>query len=282
MKNNPLVSINIPTLNSGKTLENTLMSVKNQTYSNLEIVVADGGSKDGTTRIARKYNAKVCYGKELSKARFEAVKNSNGKFVLLLDSDQFIPKDLIYRCVKLVKTKNLNALVINEKSVIRKGRFIEKLLAYDKWVVNNSRDINPIFGAQVPRFFKKNILLNSEWPKDISILDDAIFFQKNLNFLKVGFLNGEGIMHYEIDSFKIFFKKFMRYGMLYLPTIRVSPETTIAHSLPRRAYFNKKILAKPNYFLSFVLLYFLKGTAVLTGIIIYLLRRIIFFGPSKS
>ena len=45
MKNKPLVSVNIRTFNSEKTLEKTLESVKNQTYPNTEIIVSDGNSR---------------------------------------------------------------------------------------------------------------------------------------------------------------------------------------------------------------------------------------------
>lgn len=50
-----LVSVVIPTKNSGETIEACLKSVKEQTYPNIEIVVVDNYSKDKTCEIAEKW-----------------------------------------------------------------------------------------------------------------------------------------------------------------------------------------------------------------------------------
>jgi glycosyltransferase involved in cell wall biosynthesis len=55
----PLVSIVIPTKNSARTLEKCLVSIKNQAYENIEIIVVDNYSTDGTYEIAGKYTTKV-------------------------------------------------------------------------------------------------------------------------------------------------------------------------------------------------------------------------------
>ena len=56
---NALVSINIPTFNSAKTLEETLSSIVNQKYKDIEIIIIDSSSKDRTLELARKYNSKI-------------------------------------------------------------------------------------------------------------------------------------------------------------------------------------------------------------------------------
>lgn len=264
----PLVSITIPTFNSAKTLEKTLRSLRLQSYKQIEIIVADGFSTDETLVIAKKYKAKICFGRELAKARNVAQKKAKGKYIFQLDSDQFIAKDIIAKCVEVCEKKKYDALVLNERSLVRKNAFIEKLLSYDKEVVSGSNDINPRFGAVIPRFFKTSILRKMYWPENLSILDDAIVFQKNKAILSnVGFLKDEGILHYEVYNFWIFFRKFRRYGRLYLSTLLTSPDTTLAHSLPRRAYFNKELIKKPNVFAGLLILYLLKGSAVSMGIV---------------
>lgn len=270
MKNNPLVSISISTLNSAKTLTKTFESLKKQTYKKIEILIGDGGSTDDTIKIAKKFKAIICYGKELGRARYIVARKAKGKYIMTLDSDQYIGKTLIERAVKKMEKGKYDGLVIHEESIIGKGTFIEKLLAYDKWVVVSTHDSNPLFGAEIPRMYKREDLLHFKWPKTVSILDDAILYYSNLSKLKkIARLEGEGIKHKEVESFPSFFKKFMRYGRLYSNTLKVSGLTTIAHSLPRRTYFRLKVIKRPEIFFGGLLLYILKAIAVSCGIISY-------------
>lgn len=77
MKNNPLVSIIIPTYDSGKTLAKCLELIKDQTYESIEVIVTIEG-----------FNAKIIQTEwKLLGARYLGLKNSQGSFHLLLDSD---------------------------------------------------------------------------------------------------------------------------------------------------------------------------------------------------
>jgi glycosyltransferase involved in cell wall biosynthesis len=57
----PLVSIITIVYNGEKSLEQTIQSVLNQTYENIEYVIIDGGSTDGTLDIIRRYENKIAY-----------------------------------------------------------------------------------------------------------------------------------------------------------------------------------------------------------------------------
>jgi hypothetical protein len=61
----------------------------------------------------------------------------------------------------------------------------------------------------------------------------------------------------------------MRYGKLYGGTLKVSTQTTILHSLPRRSYFRWEVIKRPDVFFGGMLLYILKTIAVITGILFY-------------
>ena len=60
-KNNPLISIITVVYNGEKNLENTILSVINQTYKNIEYIIIDGNSTDSTISIIKKYENKISY-----------------------------------------------------------------------------------------------------------------------------------------------------------------------------------------------------------------------------
>lgn len=60
-KSNPIISIVTVCLNSEKNLEETILSVLNQTYKKIEYIIIDGGSADNTLSIIKKYENKIDY-----------------------------------------------------------------------------------------------------------------------------------------------------------------------------------------------------------------------------
>jgi len=89
------ISIVIPTLNAASVLKECLESIDKQDYpkNKIEIVIADGGSTDGTLELAKKYKAVIIENKlktaEAGKA--VGVKHATGDFIALIDSDNFLP-----------------------------------------------------------------------------------------------------------------------------------------------------------------------------------------------
>ncbi|MEN4005888.1 MAG: glycosyltransferase [Methanobacteriaceae archaeon] len=102
MKDNSLISIIIPTLNSEKTLEQCLKSIENQSYQNYEVIVVDGGSEDKTVEIAEKFNAKVINAniKNMSKQTNIGISNSNGRYIYRVDSDVILNPKILEKCIE--------------------------------------------------------------------------------------------------------------------------------------------------------------------------------------
>jgi len=92
------VSVIIPTYNRGDKLQRAIDSVLNQTYTNLEIIVIDDGSTDNTPEIVQKYDDNqikyiyCCENRGANHARNIGVRNSNGKYISFLDSDDVLRK----------------------------------------------------------------------------------------------------------------------------------------------------------------------------------------------
>jgi glycosyltransferase involved in cell wall biosynthesis len=114
MDNNPLVSIIIPTYNSEKTIEYCLISIKNQIYNNIEIILVDGGSQDNTVSIAKKYieNVFILKGAERSPSINFGIKNASGKYVYRVDSDVVLDANLVNEAINRCEIDKFNAVSV--------------------------------------------------------------------------------------------------------------------------------------------------------------------------
>lgn len=88
----PVVSVIMPTLNSAKTLEKVLAAVRAQDYpqEKIEIILADGGSTDGTLDIAKKYSCRIVRNERIQPecGKQVALQEATGKYAVFLDSDE--------------------------------------------------------------------------------------------------------------------------------------------------------------------------------------------------
>lgn len=117
-KSNPLVSVIIPTKNMSDFLEDTLKSVKKQTYKNIEIIVIDNNSTDRTKKIARKYTEHVYNkGPERGAQTNYGITKAKGKYCYRIDGDFILDKNIIKEAVEKCEKENLDGVAVHNVSV---------------------------------------------------------------------------------------------------------------------------------------------------------------------
>ena len=95
--NKPLITVVTVVLNGEKFLEQTIQSVITQTYDDVEYVIVDGGSTDGTLDIIRKYEQSIdCWVSEKDSGIYAAMNKgialSTGDWIIFINADDFLWK----------------------------------------------------------------------------------------------------------------------------------------------------------------------------------------------
>lgn len=205
--NQPLVSVIIPTKNSSNFLGECLESVRNQSYSNIEIIVVDNNSTDDTKEIARKYTDKVFnQGPERSAQVNFGVGQATGDYVYKIDSDFVLDADVVNQCVEEAE-KGFDAVVVHNSPDVRIS-WIAKIRKFEvdmyKYDITHSS----------ARFVKKEIYQKiGGFNSEITAGEDYDFQNKlNRSGFRTGFINAEALHRGEPTSFWRHMKKYYDYG----------------------------------------------------------------------
>lgn len=182
---NPLVSIIIPLYNAEQFIRQTIKSVLEQSYQNIEIIIIDDFSTDKSFELVSKINSeKIILIKNKKKggcaARNYGFEVSKGEFIQYLDADDLISKD---------KIKNQVALLLdNESSIASCGwlRFTNEYEGFPikKQVINKSY-IEP-YKWLVDAWTNAEMGLNSIWLTPRKIITKAGKWNENLRINQDG------------------------------------------------------------------------------------------------
>ncbi|MBU2609512.1 MAG: glycosyltransferase [Chloroflexi bacterium] len=133
--NLPLVSILTPSFNQAQFLEATLRSVLEQDYPNLEYIIVDGGSTDGSLDIIRRYAHRLAWWvSEADKGQTDALNKgfarANGEILAWLNSDDTYEPHAVAEAVEFLQSRPEVGLVYGDANFIdQDGRLIGRFPA---------------------------------------------------------------------------------------------------------------------------------------------------------
>lgn len=209
------ISVALAVFNEEDNLKNCLESVKDLAW---EIVVADGGSTDKTVKIAKEFGAKIIQTKNIQNFHInknKAIDKASGDWILQLDADEVVTKDLAEEIKKVVSQE----LEINGYWIPRRNLFLGKFLTK---------------GGQYPDYTLRL------YRKGLGRLPGKDVHEQAIVEGKVGYLKND-ILHLRDKNFSIYIHRFNRYTDLLAQQLQQSGLTYSSTS------FVRYVLIKPIF-----------------------------------
>lgn len=184
-----LVSVIVPVYNAEKTLQRCVESIIHQSYHDIQVILVDDGSNDASLVLCKKFtNIDLrCIVLEkknggVSSARNAGLDVASGKYIIFVDSDDWIAEGMIERYINLMIKYSTDIVIggLSGVSVQNQNTFIKKVPIVGKqnrklW--NMICDSSEIFGYIGGKMFKKEII------DSYSIrFNENMYAQEDLNF----------------------------------------------------------------------------------------------------
>lgn len=183
MKNEPKVSIIIPCYNRATLISETLECVKKIRYTNWECIVVNNGSTDNSVAVIQSYvdtdiRIKLFSIKKtsLSDAKNFAIRQSSGKYILPLDSDDLIHPNYIPKAAeKLENNIELKVVYCNGKYFgDKKGKWHLLPYSFEQLISENCLPNTSLFRRtdyDKTKGYNPDLVINEDWEFWISLLE---------------------------------------------------------------------------------------------------------------
>ena len=190
MKSSELVSVIVLTYNSKEHLMDCIKSVENQNYDNIEIIVVDNFSNDGTRqlladlKIDKSIEVKIIlnsFNLGYNEGNKIGIENSNGEFIVILNPDVILEKLWITNIMNMFKIKNDFVMISGKftnlkKEMMSMGGLLDIYGATTQFEHNSNTDNKMFYCPRAAFIFKREILSSIIFdPKIFMYYDDVDF-----------------------------------------------------------------------------------------------------------
>lgn len=209
------VSVIIPIYNEESYLKKCIDSVLKQTYHNIEVLLVNDGSTDNSFEICKKYAESdkrvIVLNQEnmgVSAARNQGIRKSRGKYIVFVDSDDWIEAETIRNLIDIQSNYNYDLVIYGhyKDDLIAKKRDEYK---QPKNIIKDKKDISYLLSDLIlterlnalwNKMYKSSIIknYNISFSEKLNIAEDLLFnFQYFMNVNSL-FILGEPYYHYMV------------------------------------------------------------------------------------
>lgn len=203
----PKISIVMPSYNQAGFIEKSIESVLAQSYPNLELIVMDGGSDDGTINILKKYEKRLVWVSEQDNGQAHAINKgfqlATGDILAYLNTDDLLEPGCLQRVAETFE-KNPAALWLTGRcrNIDEDGQEIRGLIAAYKNILLDFRNYHLLlivdFIAQPATFWRKELL------QQAGLLNEALRYNMDYDlFLRFWRIKSPVYLREYIASFRI-------------------------------------------------------------------------------
>lgn len=205
----PKISIITPSFNQGHFIKETIDSVLNQNYPNLEYIVMDGGSTDDTVKILKSYGNKIKWVSKKDKGQTDAInkgiKKTTSEIVAYLNSDDvMLPNTLDIVAKYFINNKEAMWLTGDYSIIDEKGKKIQSFVTSYKRFLRKypNKTVLSIanFIIQPSTFWRRSLM------DEIGFFDDALHYCMDFDYWM------RTINHYPIHILQNHFSLFRIHG----------------------------------------------------------------------
>ena len=206
---NPMVSILVPVYNASQWLRECLDSIVGQTYDNLQVVLVDDGSTDDSLAICQEYASRYSFvevyhqeNRGVAAARNTLLGKANGEYVLFVDADDWIERDMVDYLVS-VALKNSADMVTCAKC----GQSVTCSATETKWsqevaVREFLRHVS-FSGSLWNKLLRNRLLKGLQFDKRITYGEDALLVWQFLQRSQKIVLTDRPLYHYRSNESSI-------------------------------------------------------------------------------